>query len=87
MLKEKIDEFELSKNKRTNNLKIPSAYIKGDLFYEIINTWNNLPADIKNIPDKYFKSKKKITNFINSEYVLCERKNCVSCTFSPVMDL
>ena len=87
MLRDKLDDIEKSKNKRTNNLKISSAYKKGDLFYEIINSWNNLPPNIKEIPDKYFKSKKKILNYINSEYDICKLKNCEACALSPVVDI
>ena len=87
MLRDKLDDIEKSKNKRTNNLKIPSAYKKGDLFYEIINCWNNLPPNVKEIPDKYFKSKKNILNYINSEYVICKLKNCEACAISPVIDI
>ena len=35
MIEEKLNEFELSKNPRTRNMKIPHFYKKGDLFYEI----------------------------------------------------
>ena len=58
MLKVKLNEFGMSRNRRTNNIKIPSAYKKGDLFYELIDTWNNLPSDIKEIPESLPNSKK-----------------------------
>ena len=73
----------MSRNRRTNNIKIPSAYKKGDLFYEIINTWNNLPSDIKETPESLPNSKKKILNYINSNYSICTKKNCESCAQSP----
>ena len=79
LLSEKLDLIENSKNKRTQNLKIPHIYKKGDLFYELINTWNNLPPDIKIPPAKLFISKKRIKAFIQSEYKPCEKENCKSC--------
>ena len=85
MLKTKLNKLESSKNKRTNNIKIPSIYKKGDLFYEILNCWNNLPSNIKEIPESLSKSKKAILNFINSEYSICNlsAKYCKSCASSP----
>ena len=85
MLKTKLNKLESSKNKRTNNIKIPSIYKKGDLFYEILNCWNNLPSNIKEIPESLSKSKIAILNFINSEYSICNlsAKYCKSCASSP----
>ena len=79
LLKDKIEKIENSKNTRTHNFKIPHIYKKGDLFYEIINTWNNLPSDIKIPPAKLFISKKRIKTFIQSEYKPCQLKKCKSC--------
>ena len=79
LLKNKIDNIESSKNSRTLNLKIPHGYKKGDLFYELTNTWNNLPHDIKDPPINLLSSKKRIKSFIQSEYKQCYQKNCKSC--------
>ena len=78
-----LTELTKSKNPRNNNYRIPSIYKKDDLFYEILNTWNNLPDEIKKIPDKFFKSKKMIANFIKNEYDFCNIKNCKSCEVTP----
>ena len=87
MISDKLDEFEKSKNPRTKNLKIPNYYKKGNLFFEILNVWNNLPENIKNPPKKLFISKKRINEFIKKEYILCELKNCKSCQVTPFEDL
>ena len=79
MIEEKLNEFELSKNPRTRNMKIPHFYKKGDLFYEIVNCYNNLPEKIKEPPKRLFMSKKRIKEFINNEYIICKEKNCQSC--------
>ena len=83
MMSEKISEIEKSKNLRTNNLKIPTGYKKGDLFFEIITEYNNLPDEIKEPPAKLFISKKRIKEFIKNEYKICEIKKCQSCKLTP----
>ena len=87
LISDKLDEFEKSKNPRTKNLKIPNYYKKGNLFFEILNVWNNLPESIKDPPKKLFISKKRINEFIKKEYILCELKNCISCQVTPFEDL
>ena len=88
LLHEKLDLIENSKNKRTQNLKIPHIYKKGDLFYELINTWNNLPPDIKIPPAKLFISKKRIKAFIQSEYKPCEKKNAsLELMMNPITEI
>ena len=79
LLKDKIENIESSKNNRTSNLKIPHVYKKGDMFYELINTYNNLPHHIKDPPTNLFSSKKRIKSFIQTEYKQCLLKNCKSC--------
>ena len=79
LLKDKIENIESSKNNRTSNLKIPHVYKKGDMFYELINTYNNLPHHIKDPPTNLFSSKKRIKSFIQTEYKQCHLKNCKSC--------
>ena len=81
LLKNKIENIESSKNPRTLNLKIPHCYKKGDLFFELIDTWNNLPHDIKDPPINLLSSKRRIKSFIQSEYKQCHQKNCKSCEF------
>ena len=78
-----IKEITKSKNTRKNNIRIPTIYKKGDLFYEILNTWNNLPKEMKEIPPKYSKSKIMIDHFIKNEYEKCTTKNCKSCLVTP----
>ena len=46
------------KQSSTKNMKITSVYRKGDLFFDIINAWNNFPEKIKEPPPKLFISKK-----------------------------
>ena len=82
-----LNELTKSKNTRKNNFRIPSIYKKGDLFYEILNTWNNLPNDMKDIPATHSKSKSMISNFIKNEYELCTTKNCKSCEVTPFEDI
>ena len=55
--------------------------------YEILNTWNNLPNDMKDIPATHSKSKSMISNFIKNEYELCTTKNCKSCEVTPFEDI
>ena len=86
MMSDKLNEIEKSKNLRTNNLRIPSEYKKGDLFFEIINTWNNLPDKIKEPPPMLFISKKRIKEFIKNEYIICQLKNCQSCQVTPSLN-
>ena len=54
LIKTTLDELCSSKNPRNNNLRIPSIYKKGDLMYELLNTWNNLPEGIKIAPNNHF---------------------------------
>ena len=83
MLSNKLNLIEKSKNSRTNNLKIPPIYKKGDLIYEIINNWNHLPTTIKTPPDIQFKSKKRISDFIKEQYEICNIEDCSSCRVTP----
>ena len=79
LIKTTVDELCSSKNPRNNNLRIPSIYKKGDLMYELLNSWNNLPESIKTAPNKSFKSKKMISDFIKTKYEICQLKKCESC--------
>ena len=72
-----------SRNPRNLNYRIPPFIKKGDLMYELINTWNNLPNDIKTVPNKFSKSKIQISKFINEQYPLCNLKPCNSCKVTP----
>jgi len=60
-------------------MKIPHFYKKDDLFYGIVNCYNNLPEKLKEPPKRLFMSKKRIKEFINNEYIICKEKNCQSC--------
>ena len=78
-----FNELTKSKNTRNNNYRIPAVYRKGDLFYEILNTWNNIPNEMKEIPNKHTTSKTMIKNFLKKQYEPCLVKNCESCKVTP----
>ena len=82
-----LNELCSSKNPRNNNIRIPSIYKKGDLMYELLNTWNNLPEDIKTAPNKSFKSKTMISDFIKTKYEKCQLKKCESCRVTLFEDI
>ena len=50
-------------------MKIQSVYKKGDIFFEIINAWNNLPEKNKRTA---IYIKKRIKEFLKNEYVICK---------------
>ena len=52
-------------------MKIPSVYKKGDLFFEIINAWNNLPEKNKRTASKAIYIKKRIKEFLKNETAGC----------------
>ena len=67
--------------------KDPLNLQKGDLMYELLNTWNNLPEDIKTAPNKSFKSKTMISDFIKTKYEKCQLKKCESCKVTLYEDI
>ena len=79
LIKSTLDGLGSSKNPRNNNLRIPSNYKKGDLIYDLLNTWNNLPEGLKNCPKNTLQSKKMISEFIQTKYEICQLKHCDSC--------
>ena len=82
-----LNELTKSKNTRNNNYRIPAIYKKGDLFYEILNTWNNIPNEMKEIPNKHTTSKSMIKNFLKKQYEHCHVNNCESCKVTPFNEL
>ena len=82
-----LNELTKSKNTRNNNYRIPAVYRKGDLFYEILNTWNNIPNEMKEIPNKHTTSKSMIKNFLKKQYEHCHVNNCESCKVTPFNEL
>ena len=86
LIKSTLDGLSSSKNPRNNNLRIPSIYKKGDLIYDLLNTWNNLPEGLKTCPKNTLQSKKMISEFTQTKYEICQLKCCDSCKATKPYD-
>ena len=86
LIKSTLDGLSSSKNPRNNNLRIPSIYKKGDLIYDLLNTWNNLPEGLKTCPKNILQSKKMISEFTQTKYEICQLKCCDSCKATKPYD-
>ena len=59
------------KKNSSQNFQIPPEYHQGDLFHQIITTWNNLPGYIKEMPIQRSNFKKRIHDYIQQQLPNC----------------
>ena len=67
------------KKNSSQNFQIPPEYHQGDLFHQIITTWNNLPGYIKEMPIQRSNFKKIIHDYIQQQL-----PNCNPCELTVV---
>ena len=69
-------------NNRTNDkskFKIPPYHKKGDLLYEIIDSWNKADFNIKEPKAGIYSLKKDLKKYYETKYKICNNENCASC--------
>ena len=94
-IKELLNHFTFPRKLRNSELhifNIPLHLRQGDLFYNIMSTWNNVPTYIrKEIYEESQKEKPSIMKvkyiakkYVESLYPICNKKPCFLCTRSKL---